>query len=93
MTRYVHNYEPALKYGALIQQSEIEGGVGGITFETPTGTIDGSNTTFTVNNVPIYIVADNQTYFPNFGFTYTGTGPYTVTMDAAPYNFIESAHA
>jgi hypothetical protein len=92
MTRYVHDYEPALKYGALIKQSEIEGGVGGISFETPTGSVNGSNTSFIVQNVPTYIVADNQTYFQNFGFTLSGTGPYTVTMDAAPYNFIQSAY-
>lgn len=90
MTRYVHNYEPALKYGALIQQSEIEGGVGGVSFEVPSGLINGSNKVFTVLNTPLYIVADNQTYFQNFGFTLSGL---TVTMDAAPYNFIQSAHA
>ena len=90
MTRYVHDYEPALKYGALIQQDEIEGGTGGVSFETPSGAVNGSNVTFTVTQTPLFIVADNQTYFQNFGFTLSGL---TITMDAAPYNFIRSAHA
>jgi hypothetical protein len=89
MTRYVHDFEPALKYGALIKQSEIEGGTGGGGFEVPVGLVNGSNTVFTVSNTPKYVVADNQTYFQNFGFTLSGL---TITMDAAPYNFIQSAY-
>lgn len=90
MTRYVHDYEPSLKYGALIKQNEIEGGTGSTQFETPSGSVNGSNVTFTVLNTPLYVVADNQTYFQNFGYTLSGL---TITMDAGPFNFIRSAHA
>ena len=65
------------------------GGGGGYTVETPSGTLDGSNTTFTVTVVPVYIVVDNATLFPNFGYTIAGL---TLTLDVPPQNFIRSFH-
>lgn len=58
-------------------------------YETPTGTINGTNRTFTVTNEPKALVIDGVTKFVNNGttdnpsyktFTYTGTGPYTITI-------------
>lgn len=75
--------------GRLLTDSSGGGGGSTLTFETPTGTINGSNITFTVAHVPLYIVADNQTYFENVGYTRVGA---TLTLDAAPWNFIRSAY-
>lgn len=66
------------------------GGGGGYTVETPTGTIDDSNTTFTVTATPVYIVSDGTTYFNNAGFTLSGL---TVTMAVAPTGYIRSFHS
>ena len=67
------------------------GGSGGsIVFETPVGTIDGSNKTFTVTNTPQFIVMDSETYFNGQGYTLVGL---TVTMDIAPIGFLQSAYA
>jgi len=66
------------------------GGTGGYTVETPTGTVDGNNTTFTVTVVPVYIVSDGTTYFNNAGFTISGL---TVTMTVAPTSYIRSFHS
>lgn len=75
--------------GRLLTDSSGGGGGSTLTIATPTGTINGSNVTFTVVAVPLYIVADNQTYFEGFGYTRSGT---TITMDAAPWNFIKYAY-
>lgn len=64
----------------------ITGGTG-YTKETPTGTINGSNKTFTVTSTPVYIVVDGATYFENDGYTIVGT---TVTTVVAPTGFIRS---
>lgn len=64
-------------------------GGGGVTFETLVGSIDGVNVTFTVTHIPAYVVSDNQTYFENNGYTRSGL---TITLDAAPFNFIRSAY-
>ena len=60
---------------------------GSLTVETPTGTVNGTNVTFTVTATPKWIVADNTTYFQNFGYTLAAL---TVTMDLAPNLFIRS---
>lgn len=71
------------------------GGGGGtstnaIEFETPGDLVNGSNVSFTVINTPLYIIADNQTYFQNNGYTLSGS---TVTMDTAPFSYIRSGFA
>lgn len=60
----------------------------GVTFETPTGTVNGSNKTFTATATPKYIVADGVTYFENDGYTLAGL---TITTTVAPTGFIRSA--
>lgn len=65
------------------------GGGGGVTFETPTGTVDGSNTAFTVLNTPAYIIVDGVTYFENNGYTRSGLN---ITTSVPPTGFIRSAY-
>lgn len=65
------------------------GGGGGVTFETPTGTVNSTNTVFTVTNVPAYVVSDGVTYFENSGYTRSSL---TITMDVPPTSFIRSAY-
>lgn len=49
------------------------GGSGGGTFavETPSGTINGVNTVFTVLNTPIYISVDGVNKFETVNYTYS----------------------
>lgn len=55
---------------------------GGYTIETPTGTVNGSNTTFTVSDTPQFIVYYGTTYFEgDNGYQRTGL---TITMPFAP---------
>lgn len=60
---------------------------GGISVTTPTGSVNGSNTSFTVTDVPQWVVADGITYFDGAGYTY---GALTVTMDVAPSQYIRA---
>ena len=62
----------------------------GVTVETPTGTVNGSNVSFTVTAEPLWVVADGATYFAGVGYTYSSL---TVTMDLAPSIFIRSIYA
>jgi hypothetical protein len=52
MTNYAHNYDPPLKYGALIQQSEIEGGGGGVVWKVGKLTGDGVTLIFNLPSTP-----------------------------------------
>lgn len=63
------------------------GGTGG-GWETPVGTVDGSNTSFTVSNEPETVMADGATYTDGFGYTYLAG---TITMDIAPKQWIRSS--
>lgn len=63
------------------------GGSGGYTIETPTGAVDGVNTTFTATNTPVYIVSDGATLFENNGYTLSGL---IITMSVPPTGFIRS---
>lgn len=67
---------------------------GGVNFETPVGTIDGANRTFTVSNTPLYIVLNGATYFENDGYTLSGL---TITIISAltpqTGSTLRSAHA
>lgn len=60
---------------------------GGGTVSTPTGTVDGSNTSFTVSGTPKWIVADGITYYENAGYTLSGS---TITMDIPPSQYIRA---
>lgn len=53
----------------------------GITVETPTGTVDASNTTFTVSAQPKYVVSDGTTYFEGAGYSYAAL---EISMDIPP---------
>lgn len=61
----------------------------GFNVETPSGTVDGSNTTFTVLNTPKALIIDGMMRFENFGYTLVGL---TITVDplAPPASFIRS---
>lgn len=59
----------------------------GVTVTTPTGTVNGSNVSFTVTAEPLWVVADGATYFAGVGYTYSSL---TVTMDLAPSIFIRA---
>lgn len=63
------------------------GSGGGLTIETPTGTVNGTNATFTVSATPQYIVVDGITYFENNGYTLSGL---TITTSVPPTGFIRS---
>lgn len=67
------------------------GGGGGSSVETPTGTVNGSNTTFTVSNEPKYIVVDGVTKFVTVHYTYSG-GTLEITDGAPPVLFIRSIY-
>lgn len=71
--------------GSWVVSSTASGG--GYTKETPTGTVNGANTTFTVTATPVYIVADGSTYFENAGYVISGL---EVEMTDAPTQFIRS---
>lgn len=57
------------------------GGSGGFTLLPATGTINGSNTTFTFTEKPTYIVSDGAWYRENVGWSWSGL---TATMFVAP---------
>lgn len=60
---------------------------GGMVQETPTGTVNGTNVTFTVTVAPKFIVTDTGFYIAGFGYT---LATLTVTMDLAPNSFIRA---
>ena len=63
------------------------GGGGGATIETPTGSVNASNTSFTVSAEPQYVVSDGITYFDGAGYTYSAL---TVTMTVPPSQYIRA---
>lgn len=65
------------------------GGGGSSSVETPSGTINGSNTSFTVSNEPKWIIADGVTYFEGAGYSYSAG---TLTIDTPPVSFIRSIY-
>lgn len=58
-----------------------------VSVTTPTGTVNGVNTSFTVTAEPLWVVADGATYFAGVGYSYSSL---TVTMDLAPSIFIRA---
>ena len=57
----------------------IPGGGGALNVEVPSGTVDGSNTTFTVVNTPVYIIVDGVARRSGKGYTYSAG---TITVDS-----------
>lgn len=62
-------------------------GVGGV--ETPSGTVDGSNTVFTVSNTPAYINVDGINKYLTVHYTYSAP-TVTITDGSPPVLFIRS---
>lgn len=58
-----------------------------ISVETPTGTVDGANDTFTVTSAPKWIDTDTGHYYEDFGYTRSGL---TITMSLAPNEYIRA---
>jgi hypothetical protein len=70
----------------------IAGG-GGASFETPTGTVNDTNLTFTVANTPLYIIVNGIIYFSGTGVfvSYAG-GTITLNTPVGTGGFIRSAY-
>ncbi len=63
-----------------------------INVETPAGTVNGVNRTFTVTNTPTCVVIDNMLYFGSGdGYTYVG-GTITCNGDRPPVSMIKSLY-
>lgn len=70
-------------------------GGGGMTVTIPTGLVNGSNTSYSSTTLPKLVVTEygtlvNESIMQNpgiSGFTYTGTGPYNISLPMAPNNF------
>lgn len=69
------------------------GGGGGANFETPVGTVNDSNTSFTVLNTPLYIIVNGVTYFSGTGlFTSYSVPTITLSSPVGTGGFIRSAY-
>lgn len=73
--------------GTFSFEAESGGGGSGVTVETPTGSVDSSNTSFTVTSEPKWIVSDGVTYFDGAGYSYSSL---TVTMTIPPSSYIRA---
>jgi hypothetical protein len=62
-------------------------GPGSVTVETPTGTVNSVNASFTVTAIPKWIVSDGTTYYENAGYTRSSLN---ITMDIPPSSYIRS---
>lgn len=58
-----------------------------LTVETPTGTVDASNASFTVTAEPLWVVSDGIIYFNGAGYTYAAL---SITMEVPPSQFIRA---
>ena len=58
---------------------------GGGTVSTPTGTVDGSNTSFTASATPLFVISDGIVYVESFGYSLSGL---TITMTSPPVLYI-----
>ena len=78
--------------GVSVSGEEGGGGGGGnVNFETPTGTVNDANTSFTVANEPIYIVVNGAQMFSGAGYSYAG-GTITLDNPVGTGGFIRSAY-
>ena len=85
----VPSTSPIAKTGTTTFADTTGGGTSAI--EIPSGTVNGVNKIFTVQNVPVWIEVSGQTMVSqatdstNYGYTLTGSSaPYTVTFLTAP---------
>lgn len=58
--------------GSNFTFADIESGVLGFGFEEPVGEVNTTNRTFTVSNIPLYIVVNGAVYFEGHGYTRSG---------------------
>lgn len=63
------------------------GGAGG-GWEVPSGTVNGSNTSFSSSNEPQVVITEAGVVIDGEGCTISGAGPYTISMVIAPQDFI-----
>lgn len=77
------------KTGATTFENATPAGGSGVTVATPTGTVDGSNTSFTVASQPKWVIVDGMTYFETLHYTYS-TGTITMNELLAPTQFIRA---
>lgn len=75
--------------GKSIEFGAIVGGA--LAVETPSGTVDDSNTTFTVVNEPVYVVINGAQYFDGAGYSYSG-GTLTLDFPVGTGGFIRSVY-
>lgn len=77
----------SVAYSLVNRQSTltINASGGGVTVETPSGTVNGTNTQFTPTAEPKWVVADGTTYYEGSGYTWDGTH---INMAVAPSEFI-----
>lgn len=57
-------------------------GGGGVNTETPTPAADGATMIFTVTNAPKFVIVDEMPRVNGFGYTLSGAGPYTITINS-----------
>lgn len=57
-------------------------GAPGTRVEVPTGLVNGSNLVYTFVNLPVAVSVDGMLRRDTKGYALTGSGPYTVTVDA-----------
>jgi hypothetical protein len=65
---------------------------GSTAVEIPSGTVDGSNDTFTVTHIPLFIIVDGIAKFPTLHYTYS-SGNITIIDDAPPTQYIRSIYS
>lgn len=83
-----------LKYNRTTHKWELDtddndGAGGGVTVETPSGDVDGSNKVFGTTNTPKWIVIDGIVYFDGAGYSYSSP---TITVDTPPALYIRSIY-
>lgn len=81
---FANNLSATRSADGVVTVNATAGG-GGVTVETPVGSVNASNATFTVSDVPQWVVADGITYFDGAGYSY---GALSITMDVAPSQYI-----
>lgn len=77
--------------GGTANYTSTGGGGGNVALETPVGTVNGVNTTFTVANAPIYVLVDGVAKFLTINYTYSAP-TVTITDGAPPTQTIYSLH-
>lgn len=87
----VDGFTPVRLYADPITHRLLVDMVGGagVQFETPTGSVNGSNVTFTVSNTPQMIFVDGMARLGGFDYTYSGG---TITFNIPPQIWVRSLY-